>query len=91
MVINDIATKKIYVIEMQDIIEYILNHAILTSNFTSLVKLENGTTFDVWYKNIWSSTKEERFGKLLKSVHSQKISLAIAPTVFKNVAKITAV
>ena len=91
MVINDVATKKIYVIEMQDIIEYILNHAILTSNFTTLVKLEDGTTFDVWYKNIWSSTKEERFGKLLKSVHAQKISLAIAPTVFKNVSKITAV
>lgn len=84
MVINDTNTKRILVFEMSDIIKYILTMLNQGESLSKLIRLTDGTNFNVEYDNNWESTKGSRIAKLINALHQQKISMAIRPSVFER-------
>ena len=89
MVINDTSTKKIFVIEIADILEYAANSLQQGEKYETLIQLKDGTNFNKVYKNEWGIRKENRIAALLDQLHAQKVSLALHSNIIQKVTKIT--
>lgn len=91
LVLNDTIGKKVYLLEIADIINYICNGQNLTNGTLQRYFTFEGMDYNsLWLDNRWENSLHNRMAKLLTSAHAKKISVAMQGNLINNIKHIIA-
>ena len=89
LVLNDTIGKKVYLLEIADVINYICNGQNLTNGTIQRYFTFEGMDYNsLWLDNRWDNSLHNRMAKLLTSAHSKKVSVAMRGDLINNIKHI---